>query len=58
MVLLYVIPKRRSGEKVGGLLEDLVDDALGPVCSIILITGAGGAFGRVLTETGIGRRGR
>ncbi|MGO1285068.1 MAG: GntP family permease, partial [Brachybacterium sp.] len=54
MVLLYVIPKRRSGEKVGGLLEDLVDDALGPVCSIILITGAGGAFGRVLTETGIG----
>ena len=54
MLLLYVLPKRRRGEKVGGLLEDLVDDALGPVCSIILITGAGGAFGRVLTETGIG----
>ena len=31
-----------------------MDDALAPVCSIILITGAGGAFGRVLTETGIG----
>lgn len=54
MLLLYVIPKRRRGQKVGGLLEDLVDDALAPVCSIILITGAGGAFGRILTETGIG----
>ena len=54
MLLLYVIPKRRRGEKIGGLLEELVDDALAPVCSIILITGAGGAFGRVLTETGIG----
>ena len=54
MLLLYVIPRRRRGEKVGGLLEELVDDALAPVCSIILITGAGGAYGRVLTETGIG----
>src|SRR5699024_1030177 len=26
----------------------------GPVCSIILITGAGGAFGAILTATGIG----
>jgi GntP family gluconate:H+ symporter len=55
MVLLYLRPRRRSGEPVGGLLENLVDDALAPVCSIILITGAGGAFGRVLTETGIGQ---
>ena len=54
MLMLYVIPRRRSGQPVGGLLEELVDDALAPVCSIILITGAGGAFGRVLTETGIG----
>src|SRR5699024_10858043 len=28
MLLLYVLPRRRRGEKVGGLLEDLVDDAL------------------------------
>src|SRR5699024_1482096 len=42
------------GDRIGGLLEDLVDDALGPVCSIILITGAGGAFGAILTATGIG----
>ena len=55
MLVLYVIPRRRRGERVGGLLEDLVDDALAPVCSIILITGAGGAFGRILTETGIGQ---
>src|SRR5690606_8593780 len=54
MLVLYVVPKRRRGQKLGGLLEDLVDDALAPVCSIILITGAGGAFGRILTETGIG----
>jgi GntP family gluconate:H+ symporter len=55
MVLLYIVPRHRNGEKIGGLLEDLVDDALAPVCSIILITGAGGAFGRILTETGIGQ---
>lgn len=54
MVLLYVVPRKRRGERVGGLIEELVDDALAPVCSIILITGAGGAFGRILTETGIG----
>jgi len=55
MVLLYIRPRRRRNERIGGLLEDLVDDALAPVCSIILITGAGGAFGRILTETGIGK---
>lgn len=51
MLLLIVRPNRG---KVGGRLEDIVDDALAPVCSIILITGAGGMFGRVLTDTGIG----
>lgn len=54
MVVLYVVP-RRGSESIGSLLENLIDDALAPVCSIILITGAGGAFGRVLTETGIGQ---
>ncbi|MER2136295.1 MAG: GntP family permease [Arthrobacter sp.] len=53
MYLLYIRPRRGRGT-IGGALEDLVDNALAPVCSIILITGAGGAFGRVLTETGIG----
>ncbi|CAL9548762.1 Inner membrane permease YgbN [Nocardiopsis dassonvillei] len=35
-------------------LETLVGDALGPVCGIILITGAGGMFGMVLRTSGIG----
>lgn len=53
MYLLYLRP-RRGSRGLGDALSDLVDNALAPVCSIILITGAGGAFGRVLTETGIG----
>ncbi|KNE83762.1 MULTISPECIES: GntP family permease [Streptomyces] len=32
----------------------ILDDALGPICSIILITGAGGMFGGVLRLSGIG----
>jgi gluconate:H+ symporter, GntP family len=33
---------------------DILDKALGPICSIILITGAGGMFGFVLRTSGIG----
>ena len=33
---------------------DVLDQALGPICSIILITGAGGMFGGVLRISGIG----
>jgi GntP family gluconate:H+ symporter len=32
----------------------ILDDSLGPICSIILITGAGGMFGGVLELSGIG----
>jgi GntP family gluconate:H+ symporter len=32
----------------------ILDDALAPICSIILITGAGGMFGGVLRVSGIG----
>ncbi|WP_116044412.1 GntP family permease [Amycolatopsis palatopharyngis] len=35
-------------------VSKIVDNALGPVCSIILITGAGGMFGGVLELSGIG----
>ena len=35
-------------------VQSLVDGALGPICSIILITGAGGMFGGVLELSGIG----
>ena len=34
--------------------SDLLDKSLGPICSIILITGAGGMFGGVLRISGIG----
>lgn len=44
------------GSRVGtrSELQGLVDDALAPICSIILITGAGGMFGGVLRTSGIG----
>lgn len=35
-------------------VSQILDQALGPVCSIILITGAGGMFGGVLELSGIG----
>ena len=54
VLAMYLLVIRRNRVSVGGALEDLVDDALAPVCSIILITGAGGMFGGVLTATGIG----
>ncbi|GEA87728.1 GntP family permease [Cellulomonas cellasea] len=43
----------RRGES-GTALEKVLDSALGPVCSVILITGAGGMFGGVLRASGIG----
>jgi GntP family gluconate:H+ symporter len=38
----------------GAGVEKVVNDALGPVCAIILITGAGGMFGGVLRASGVG----
>ena len=35
-------------------VSSILDKALGPICSIILITGAGGMFGGVLELSGIG----
>ncbi|MEU4682422.1 GntP family permease [Streptomyces xinghaiensis] len=42
-------PRARMAE-----VTKILDDALGPICSIILITGAGGMFGGVLRLSGIG----
>ncbi|ASK27068.1 GntP family permease [Neisseria chenwenguii] len=53
LVALFVLGRAR-GEK-GSALEKTVDGALGPVCSVILITGAGGMFGGVLRASGIGK---
>ena len=35
-------------------VSTIIDQALGPICTIILITGAGGMFGGVLELSGIG----
>ena len=53
LVALYVLGGKR-GEKASAL-EKTIDGALGPVCSVILITGAGGMFGGVLRASGIGK---
>ena len=53
LVALYVLGIRRG--ETGSALEKTVDGALGPVCSVILITGAGGMFGGVLRASGIGQ---
>ncbi|EID55961.1 GntP family permease [Saccharomonospora xinjiangensis] len=51
-VAMYVLGTRRGRGK--DVVERLLDSALGPVCAIILITGAGGMFGGVLRASGIG----
>lgn len=52
LVAMFILGYRR-GEN-GSALEKLVDSSLGPVSSVILITGAGGMFGGVLRASGIG----
>ncbi|MFE2753041.1 GntP family permease [Actinosynnema sp. NPDC059335] len=52
LVASYVLGVRRGHGKAA--VEKLVDSALGPVCAVILITGAGGMFGAVLRAGGIG----
>lgn len=51
LVAVFVLGRpNASMATVSGIL----DDALGPICAIILITGAGGMFGGVLELSGIG----
>ncbi|GAB3673162.1 GntP family permease [Salinisphaera aquimarina] len=52
LVASYVLGWRR-GEQ-GSALEKILDSSLGPICSVVLITGAGGMFGGVLRASGIG----
>ncbi|QAV71289.1 GntP family permease [Salinibacterium sp. UTAS2018] len=49
---MWLLGWKRNKERT--LIETIVDSALGPVSSIILITGAGGMFGGVLRASGIG----
>lgn len=52
LIALVVLGLRRGVERTA--LEKLVDSSLGPICSVVLITGAGGMFGGVLRTSGIG----
>tara|TARA_Y100000814_G_scaffold64283_2_gene39936 strand:+ start:4722 stop:6113 length:1392 start_codon:yes stop_codon:yes gene_type:complete len=51
-VAAFVLGRRRGVD--GTALERILDTALGPICSVVLITGAGGMFGGVLRTSGIG----
>jgi len=48
---MVLLGKGRDAAEV----EKLMDGALGPICAIILVTGAGGMFGGVLRASGIGQ---
>ncbi|MDO5700011.1 MAG: GntP family permease [Bowdeniella nasicola] len=52
LVTIIVLGFKRGEDKTA--LEKLLDSALGPICSVVLITGAGGMFGGVLRASGIG----
>jgi GntP family gluconate:H+ symporter len=51
LVATFVLGRERFSRAEA---EKIVNSSLGPVCAIILITGAGGAFGGVLRTSGIG----
>lgn len=50
MLCIYIFYKQFGFKK----LENLCDKALGPICSVVLVTGAGGMFGGILRASGIG----
>ncbi|WP_348760269.1 GntP family permease [uncultured Salinisphaera sp.] len=52
LVASYVLGWRRGEEATA--IEKILDSALPAICSVVLITGAGGMFGGVLQASGIG----
>lgn len=54
ITLLYATYTLGTKHRSLAQLESILNDALGPICAIILITGAGGMFGGVLRYSGIG----
>ena len=52
LVAMATLGRRTPGGREG--LESILDGALAPVCSVILVTGAGGMFGGVLRTSGVG----
>ncbi|MCM2972393.1 GntP family permease [Larsenimonas suaedae] len=54
LVAMWLLVLKRAQNGGMNAINDIVENAMAPVCSIILITGAGGMFGTVLTQSGIG----
>ncbi|AEW77995.1 LOW QUALITY PROTEIN: gluconate permease [Aggregatibacter actinomycetemcomitans ANH9381] len=54
LITLLIAIALLRGERSYEQIESLCNSALGPICSIILVTGAGGMFGGVLRASGIG----
>ncbi|KAE9533606.1 GntP family permease [Ursidibacter arcticus] len=50
LVAIALLRDNRSYDQI----EKICNNALGPICSIVLVTGAGGMFGGVLRASGIG----
>lgn len=50
LVSILLLKEQRSYEQI----EKICDNALGPICAIVLVTGAGGMFGGVLRASGVG----
>ncbi|WP_075321700.1 GntP family permease [Histophilus somni] len=50
LMTIILLKEQRSFEQI----EKICDNALGPICAIVLVTGAGGMFGGVLRASGIG----
>ncbi len=53
-VIVAAVVLGRARGVSGTALEKVLESALGPICSVVLITGAGGMFGGVLRTSGIG----
>ena len=49
---MAILGLRRGVDK--NVIERTMESSLGPICSVVLITGAGGMFGGVLRTSGIG----
>lgn len=54
LITVLVASVLLAGGRSRARIETILNDALGPVCAIILVTGAGGMFGGVLRASGIG----
>ena len=52
LVAMVLLGTRRGMSRES--IDKALDGALGPICSVVLITGAGGMFGGVLRTSGIG----